>query len=101
MREVWNVSVGEGDLVLQQLCQSPQPRATDDGHFRTLLRLGAQPGGRSLIVLVTVRRKDTKNKEYLVRTHPGYTWMKRFIFSSMYSHTVNISGIKKNKGNKI
>lgn len=52
--EAWDVLVGKHSLVVQQVSQAAQARATDDGYFRPLLSLGQQPISCFPVILIFV-----------------------------------------------
>lgn len=61
--EVGDVLVVEHHLVLQHVGQASEPRAAHDAHHGSDIRLGQQPVGRGLAVLVAITRCN-KNLEF-------------------------------------
>lgn len=59
--KMWNIFIREHSLVTQQVSQTPQAWTTDDGHFRTLLRLGQQPVCCLLILVINVSESNGNN----------------------------------------
>lgn len=71
--EVGDVLVVEHHLVLQHVGQASEPRAAHDAHHRPDVRLGQQPVGGGLAVLVAVTRCD-KNPSFRAKlAHGGVT----------------------------